>query len=124
MFTDFNFFKIKFNVPRTDSDGDAALFLLDNRDIWWLLVETNTEAMKLLVEDALVVERLHAIEHDQDDGAGVRGSDNLTTTTLTVLGTFHNTGKIQQLHLGALVTEPNTKSRFWSKKNENFEARM
>ena len=68
-------------------------------DVRLLLVEADAEALELTFDNPFVCHRLLAIEHDKNTGAGTRHTDDLLTTTLTILSSFNNTGQIKQLHL-------------------------
>ena len=68
-------------------------------DVGFGLVEANSEAFELAFDNPFVCHRLLAIEHDKNTGAGTRHTDDLLTTTLTILSSFDNTGQIKQLHL-------------------------
>jgi hypothetical protein len=48
---------------------------------------------------------LHGIEDNQDEVACAAHSDNLPTATLAILGTLDDTGKIEELNLGAVVND-------------------
>ena len=84
-------------------DVDATLVLSLEDDVWGLLVEPDTETLELILDLASMGERLDHIENDEDARASSSDTDNLSTTTLTILGTFNNTGEIEQLNLGTLV---------------------
>ena len=64
-----------------------------------LLVETNSEALELAFDNPFVCHGLLAIEHDKNTGACTSDTDDLLTTTFTILGSFNNTWQIKQLHL-------------------------
>ena len=68
-------------------------------DVGFAPVEANTEAFELAFDNPFVCHGLLAIEHDKNTGAGTRHTDDLLTTTFTILGSFNNTGQIKQLHL-------------------------
>lgn len=86
-------------------DADTALFFLLEGDVGGLLVEPDSEPFKLLLNELLVGDGLERVEHDEDEVAGTGHSDNLLTTTLTVLGTLDDTGEIEELDTGALVVD-------------------
>lgn len=75
-------------------DGHTTLVLPLEDDVGSRLVEPNTETLKFSLDDALVGQRLLAIEHDKNQGACSGHTNNLATTTLTVLGSLNNTGQI------------------------------
>ena len=47
-------------------DGDTALVLPAYSDVWWLLVEPDTESFELGLDDSFVPEWFENIEHDED----------------------------------------------------------
>lgn len=85
------------------SDGDTTLVLLLEVDVGGRLVDTNTEALQFVFDDTLVNQRLVDIENDEDQVTGLGHSNDLATTTLTVLRTLNNTGKIENLNFGTVV---------------------
>ena len=84
-------------------DGNTTLVSLLNGNIRPLLVESDTETLKLTLNYAFVSQWLECIEHNEDQRAGSGDTDNLLTTTFTVLGTFDNTWEIEKLDLGSLI---------------------
>jgi len=56
----------------------------------------------IYLDDLLVGKWSQRVEHNHNQVAGTSDSDDLTTTTLTVLGTFDDTRQVQQLNLGTL----------------------
>ena len=84
-------------------NGDTATVLPLQLDGGLFLVETDAEAFKLTLNDSLVSHGLLAVKHDQNESAGASHTNDLFTTTFTVLGTFDNTWQIEQLDLGATI---------------------
>lgn len=56
-----------------------------------LLVEPDSETLQLICDDLQVVERLQHVQDDKDQVARSGDSDDLSTTTFTIFGTFNNT---------------------------------
>lgn len=66
-------------------------------NIWSLCVKTNTESFQLVLNELFVCHGLHGIQHNHNQVACSSDSNNLSTTTLTILSTLNNSWKIQQL---------------------------
>jgi hypothetical protein len=69
---------------------NAALVLLSERNVRSLLVQSNTEAVQLLLDHVLVRQRFQRVETDQNQIARLCRRNDLSTTTFTILGTFNN----------------------------------
>lgn len=95
------------DVSQIDSLGDAdtALLFLLERNVGGLLVEPDPEPLELLLNEFLVGHRLERVENDQNEVASASNSNNLLTTTLAVLGTLDDTGKIEELDTRTLVVD-------------------
>jgi hypothetical protein len=76
---------------------DTSFLLSAEANVGWLFIETNAEAFELTLNNLLVLQRLQDIQHNKNKAAGSGNGDYLPTTTFTILGTFNNTGQIQQL---------------------------
>ena len=72
-------------------------------DLWRLLVKSDTEAFKFVLDLSSVGQGLHDIQDDKDAGARSSHTNYLSTSTLSVLGTFDDTWEIKKLDLGTLV---------------------
>ena len=108
------------------TESNAALFLLAEGDVGRLLVQTDAEALQLVLNDLLVGQwtasahiashqviesMLRAreqrscspcgVQHDADHVASTGCADDLLTTTFAILGTLNDTRQIQDLNLGA-----------------------
>ena len=81
----------------------TSCLLLINLDVWWLLVETNTEALKLVLNDFLMREGLGDVEDDADEITGTCSTNDLSTATLTVFGSLNDTREVKKLNFGTLV---------------------
>lgn len=75
-------------------DADTALLLFLEVDIRRFLINADTESFEFCFDDPLVCERLVHVENDEDQIAGLGDSNNLPTTTFTVLSTLNNTWQI------------------------------
>lgn len=73
-------------------DCNTALIFLFEIDIWWAFVQSNTKAFQLMFDNSFMLHWSGWIEHDNDQIACSTDSNNLLTTTFTILGTFDNTG--------------------------------
>lgn len=85
------------------SDGDTALVLLLEYDVRGCLVDSNAEALQFVFNDSLIHQGLVHVEDDENKVTGFGHSNNLSTSTLTIFGTFNNTGKIENLNLSTVV---------------------
>ena len=83
--------------------GDASLLLLLDHDVGRRAVQPDAEPVKLALDNELVGERLGDVEDNEKAAAGARNGDDLTTTTLAVLGTLNDTRQVKHLKLRALV---------------------
>jgi ribosome-interacting GTPase 1 len=58
----------------------------------------SNQTTPFLHDDALVHHRFAGIQHNENQIARARHTNNLTTATFTVFGAFDNSGQIQQLN--------------------------
>lgn len=73
-------------------DADATfVFLLEN-NVWRILVDSDTEALELVLDDSFVSEGFVDVEDNEDKMARLSNSDDLTTSTFAILGSLDNTG--------------------------------
>lgn len=86
-------------------DVDATGVLLLENNVRRALVNANSEALQLALDDALVGERLVDIQDDEDEMACLCDGDDLTTSTLAVLGSLNNTRQVENLDLGSVVDD-------------------
>lgn len=70
-----------------------------------LLVESDSEALKLVLDDLLMSHGPGRIEDNDNQITGSGHGNNLLASTLAVLGSLNNTRQVQQLDLGAFVVE-------------------
>jgi hypothetical protein len=77
--------------------------ILLKHDIRGSLVEPYPKAVELSFDDIFVGQRLESVQHNEDHITSRRRGNNLATTTLAILGTFDNTGKIKDLDLSTPV---------------------
>lgn len=79
-----------------DHTGDcyATLVLLFEIDVWRALVESDSETFEFVFDDSFVLHWAGCVQHDDNQVAGSGHSDDLFTTTFTVLGTFDDTRQI------------------------------
>lgn len=86
-----------------DTDAAFILFLEDN--IWWLFIDTNAEAFKLILDDSLLRQRLIDIKNDEYEMAGFGNGDHLSTSTFAVFGSLNDSGKVEHLNCSAIVLD-------------------
>ncbi|KAI6755050.1 hypothetical protein HG531_004156 [Fusarium graminearum] len=82
-------------------DIEATLVLLPEGDVGWLLVDTNSEALEFRLNHPLIRQRLVHVQHNENQMASLGHSNNLSTSATTILGTFNDTGKVNDLQRGA-----------------------
>jgi hypothetical protein len=71
-----------------------------NLDIWFGLVESDSDMLELHGQFLLLCLSFLAIKHHQDQIGRLADTDNLSSSTRTNRGTLDNTWQIQELHLG------------------------
>ena len=84
-------------------DSNTTLVLLLEDDVGRLLVDSDPKSLQFGFDDLFVDQRLVDVEHDENEVAGFRDGNDLSTTTLTVLGTLNDTRKVENLDLGSVV---------------------
>ena len=84
---------------------DSTGFCLLDRNIWLLLVESDSNLLEFLGKFFLLGFTFLTIEDHENDICGFTNSDYLFTSTLTVGSTFDNTRKIEQLHFSLVDKE-------------------
>lgn len=84
-------------------DGNTTLVLLFENNVGRLLVDSDPKPFQFGLDDLLVDQRLVDVEHDENKVAGFGHGNDLSTTTLTILGTLNNTRKVENLDLCAVV---------------------
>lgn len=89
-------------IDHSGNCNTTLVFLLEF-DIWWAFVKPDSKAFKFVFNNFFMLHWPCWIEHDNDEIAGSGHSDDLFTTTFTVLGAFDDTGQIEQLNLRALI---------------------
>lgn len=78
----------------------TALVLPLEVDVRRLLVQSDAEALQLVLEQLFVQQRLQYVQHHEDQVAGASHRDHLSTTTLSVLCSLDDSREIEQLDLG------------------------
>jgi hypothetical protein len=86
-------------------DTDTAFILFLEDDIWWLFIDTNTEAFKLILDDPLLRQRLIDIENDEYEMACFGNGDNLSTSAFAVFGSLNDSGKVEHLNCSAIILD-------------------
>ena len=81
-------------MGQRDGIGDADttfVFLLED-NIWRILIDSDTEALELVLDDSFVSEGFVDVEDDEDKMARFGNGNDLTTSTFAVLGPLDDTG--------------------------------
>lgn len=86
-------------------DVDATLVLLLEDNVGRLLVDADTETLEFRLDDALVGKGLVDIEDNADEMAGFCNGNDLSTSTLAVLGSLNDTGQVEDLEFSAIVND-------------------
>ena len=73
-------------------DADATFVFLLEDDVGRVLVDSDTEALEFVLDDFLVSEGFIDVEDNEDKMARLGNSNDLTTSTFTVLSSLDNTG--------------------------------
>jgi len=70
---------------------ETAFFLSFNNDVWWSLVESDAEALQLILDLSSMRQWLHNIQNNQDACACSRHTNYLSTSSFTIFSAFDNT---------------------------------
>ena len=73
-------------------DADATFVFLLEDNVWRILVDSDTEALELVLDDSFVSEGFVDVEDNEDKMACLGNSNDLTTSTFAVLGSLDDTG--------------------------------
>lgn len=98
-------FMVDMGQRHSIGDTDAAFILFLEDDIWWLFIDTNTEAFKLIFDNSLLRQRLVDIKNDEYEMAGFGNGDHLSTSTFAVFGSLNDAGKVEHLNCSAIVLD-------------------
>ena len=86
-------------------DGHASFFLLLENDFGSFLIESDAEPLQLAFNYAFVSKRLLCIEHNKNQVASARNTNNLLATAFAVFCAFDDTWQVQKLDLSAFIVE-------------------
>jgi hypothetical protein len=75
----------------------AALVLFLEGNVGWLFVDPDTKTFQLGFNDTLIGERLVHVEHNEDQVAGLRDSNDLPSSSSSVFGSLDNARQIDDL---------------------------
>mmetsp|Transcript_41870 Transcript_41870/g.132018 ORF Transcript_41870/g.132018 Transcript_41870/m.132018 type:complete len:293 (+) Transcript_41870:287-1165(+) len=92
-------------VGELDVELDASLVMPLEVDVGLRLVQSDTEAVQLLLDQLLVGHGLAGIQDHKDQRARSRRADHSLAPSLAVLGPLDDTREIQQLDLSSLVPD-------------------
>ena len=73
-------------------DADATFVFLLEDNVWRILVDTDPEAFEFVLDDSFVSEGFVDVKDNEDKMAGLSNSNDLTTSTFSILGSLNNTG--------------------------------
>ncbi len=73
-------------------DADATFVFLLEDNVWRILIDSDTEALELVLDDSFVGEGFIDVEDDEDKMARLGNGNDLTTSTFAVLGPLDDTG--------------------------------
>ena len=77
----------------------------DGRGLRWLPVESDADSLQFGLQQRPLLGLLGRVQHHKNEIAGLGGRDDLPSSALALGGTLDDTGKIEQLDLGAAVLE-------------------
>ena len=86
-------------------DADATFVFLLEDNIWRVLVDSDTKALELSLDNSFVSEGLVDVEDNEDKMARFGNGDDLTASTFAVLGSLDDTGQIKHLDSSAVVLD-------------------
>ena len=73
-------------------DADATFVFLLEDNVWRILIDSDTEALELVLDDSFVGEGFIDVEDNEDKMACLSHGNDLTTSTFAVLGPLDDTG--------------------------------
>lgn len=72
-------------------DRNSSFVLLLEHNVRGLFVNSDAEALQFSLDDLFIGHRFVDIQHNENQMARLGDSDDLSTTTLAILGTLNNT---------------------------------
>lgn len=78
-------------------DVETTLILLPDRDVWRLLVDSDTEPFEFVLNHPLVGKRLVDIENDEYQVTGLRDGNDLSPPSSSIFGALDDTRQIDDL---------------------------
>lgn len=85
--------------------ADSTFIFLFEHNVWRLLVNSDSKPFKLGLDHFLVGERLVDVQNNENQMTGLCDSDDLATTTFTILGTLDNPWQIKHLDSRTVVLD-------------------
>lgn len=79
-----------------------SLVLLLEDNVWRGFIKTDPKSFQLLFKDLLVSQGLEDVQNDKDQVCCPSHSNNLPSSSLSVLSTFNNPRQVKKLDLGTL----------------------
>ena len=73
-------------------DADATFVFLLEDNIWRILVDADPEAFQFVFDDSFVSEGFVDVKDNEDKMARLSNSNDLTTSTFSILGSLNDTG--------------------------------
>ena len=73
-------------------DADATFVFLLEDNVWRILVDADPEAFEFVLDDSFVSEGFVDVKDNEDKMARLSNSNDLTTSTFSILGSLNDTG--------------------------------
>jgi hypothetical protein len=84
-------------------DVDPSLVFLLEDDVGRCLIDSNAKSFQFRFNYAFVGQGLVYIENDENEMAGLGDGNNLSTSSLSILGSLDDTRKVKHLDGGAVI---------------------
>jgi len=84
-------------------DTDATTILPLQSNLRQRLIQSDAESFKFPLDDAFVSHGLLTVHHDQNERASSGNTNDLLSTTFTILGTLDDTWQVKQLDFRASI---------------------
>lgn len=95
--------QIQFGLGHHGLKIDSSLFFPLEHDVWGCLVQTNSEAFQLALDNFLVLKWFQHVQNNEDQAASSGNGNDLSSSSFSVFGTFNDTWQVQELDFGSLV---------------------
>ena len=73
-------------------NADATFVFLLEDNVWRIFVDADPEAFEFVLDDSFVSEGFVDVKDNEDKMARLSNSNDLTTSTFSILGSLNDTG--------------------------------